>query len=68
MTTIRDTTADGIGGSAELRRYILHAPPSLNPRLNMNVLAVIAGLWILSGERRRAAFSPAPWRPPTTRG
>ncbi|MER3419132.1 MAG: hypothetical protein C4290_00790 [Chloroflexota bacterium] len=59
MTTIRDTTADGIGGSAELRRYILHAPPSLNPRLK---------LWILSGERRRAAFSPAPRRPPTTRG
>lgn len=48
MTPTDDTTKGGTGGRAELRRYVLHAPPSLNPRLNTNVLAVIAGLWILS--------------------
>jgi hypothetical protein len=48
MTVTNGATKDLIGGSAALHRYVLHAPPSLNPRLNTNVLAFIAGLWILS--------------------
>jgi hypothetical protein len=48
MTTADDATKGGLDGWAELRRYVLHAPPSLNPRLNTHMLAVIAGLWILS--------------------
>ncbi len=48
MTTTDGTTTGEIGGPVDLRRYVLHAPPSLNPRLNTNVLAFIAGLWILS--------------------
>ncbi len=60
MTTTEDMTADEIGGPAELRRYVFYAPPSLNPRLNTHVLAVIAGLWILSAAAGSAGLVSLP--------